>query len=87
MKLETVLLAVGDTDRDRTGTLAETAAAIAGPAGATVKLLHVFTREEYRAARADLDGARAALQFVPDPARCNMAAGVGRHAAHRHPRA
>jgi nucleotide-binding universal stress UspA family protein len=55
MKLETVLLAVGSTDRGRTEELAGTAAALAGPAGATVKLLHVFTREEYRAARADLD--------------------------------
>jgi nucleotide-binding universal stress UspA family protein len=55
MKLETVLLAVGSTDRDRTEELAETAIALAGPAGATVKLLHVFTREEYQAARDDLD--------------------------------
>jgi nucleotide-binding universal stress UspA family protein len=55
MKLETVLLAVGSTDRGRTEELAGTAAALAGPAGATVKLLHVFTREEYRAARTDLD--------------------------------
>jgi nucleotide-binding universal stress UspA family protein len=55
MKLETVLLAVGSTDRDRAAELAETATALAGAAGATVKLLHVFTREEYRSARENLD--------------------------------
>lgn len=54
-KPETVLLAVGSTDRDRTDELAEAAVALAGPAGATVKLLHVFDREEYRAVREDLD--------------------------------
>jgi len=55
MKLDTVLLAVGGSDRTRTPALAEAAVAIAGPAGATVELLHVFDREEYRSARADLD--------------------------------
>lgn len=48
MALETVMLAVGSRDSDRSGRLAETVADIAGPAGAEVVLLHVFTEEEFR---------------------------------------
>ena len=55
MTLETVLLAVGERDRDRIETLAETTAGIAGPAGATVALAHVFTKSEYEEARSNLD--------------------------------
>lgn len=55
MALETVLLAVGEDDADRLNGLAATVADIAGPAGATVALAHVFTREQYRQAREDLD--------------------------------
>ena len=55
MSLETVLLAVGESDKGRIDPLAETAADIAGPAGATVVLAHVFTGEEYETARSDLD--------------------------------
>lgn len=47
MALETVLLAVGPGDRDRAEKLAQTASDIAGPAGATVVLAHVFTDDEY----------------------------------------
>lgn len=47
MALETVLLAVGPGDQDRAEKLARTAGDIAGPAGATVVLGHVFTDEEY----------------------------------------
>ena len=54
MTLETVLLAVGERDRDRIETLAETTAGIAGPAGATVALAHVFTKSEYEEARSNL---------------------------------
>jgi nucleotide-binding universal stress UspA family protein len=54
MALETVLLAVGD-ERDRVSKLANTAVDIAGPAGATVEIAHVFTREEYRSVREKLD--------------------------------
>jgi len=55
MGLETILLAVGESDEDRLDRLAETAADIAGPAGATVALAHVFTRSEYDRARKNLD--------------------------------
>jgi nucleotide-binding universal stress UspA family protein len=55
MSLETVLLAVGESDKGRIDPLAETAADIAGPAGATVALAHVFTGEEYKAAQSNLD--------------------------------
>ncbi len=55
MALETILLAVGASDEDRLDRLAETAADIAGPAGATVALAHVFTDDEYAQARENLD--------------------------------
>ncbi len=55
MGLETILLAVGQSDEDRLDRLAATAADIAGPAGATVALAHVFTQEEYDRARGNLD--------------------------------
>ncbi len=55
MALETVLVAVGERDKDRIDSLAATAVDIAGPADARVALLHVFTEEEYRTARDQLD--------------------------------
>ena len=55
MSIETVLLAVGESDKKRIDSLAETTAGIAGPAGATVALAHVFTRSEYEEARSNLD--------------------------------
>jgi len=55
MSLETVLLAVGESDKGRIGPLAETTADIAGPAEATVALAHVFTNEEYESAQSNLD--------------------------------
>jgi len=55
MSIETVLLAVGESDKERIDSLAETAAGIAGPAGATVALAHVFTKSEYEEARSNLD--------------------------------
>ena len=47
MALETVLLAVGPNDADRTARLASTVSDIAGPAGADVIVAHVFTDDEY----------------------------------------
>ena len=46
MALETVLLAVGSDDEKRIESLADVASDVAGPAGATVVLAHVFAREE-----------------------------------------
>ena len=65
MSLETVLLAVGERDKGRTDRLAATAVEVAGPAGATVALSHVFTTEEYDAARRDLD-ADPESEVTPD---------------------
>jgi len=47
MALETVLVAVGNDDDERVDALARTAIDIAGPAGATVALLHVFSEDQY----------------------------------------
>jgi nucleotide-binding universal stress UspA family protein len=55
MALETVVLAVGSRDADRGGRLARTVADIAGPAGARVVLLHVFTEEEFEGDIAGMD--------------------------------
>jgi len=59
MSLETVVLAVGPSDEDRIDALGQTTRDIAGPAGAAVKLVHVFTREEY-------DSIRDRLNIEPD---------------------
>jgi nucleotide-binding universal stress UspA family protein len=55
MALETVMLAVGSRDSERTGRLAGLAGDIAGPAGADVVLLHAFTEEEFDADIDSLD--------------------------------
>jgi nucleotide-binding universal stress UspA family protein len=55
MGLETILLAVGQSDESRLDKLAGTAMNIAGPADATVELAHVFTESEYTQARENLD--------------------------------
>ncbi|WP_324662099.1 universal stress protein [Haloarcula sediminis] len=47
MALETLLLAVGPNDANRTEELADTVIDIAGPAGADVVVAHVFTDDEY----------------------------------------
>ena len=47
MALETILLAVGPGDVDRTENLAQAVIDVAKPAGATVVLAHVFTRDEF----------------------------------------
>jgi nucleotide-binding universal stress UspA family protein len=54
MSLNTVLLAIGDSETDQIEQLAETAIDIAGPAGATVALAHVFSKETYEEAREKL---------------------------------
>lgn len=51
MSLETVLLAVRTNENDAIDELAETAVDIAGPAGASVVVAHVFSTEGYEDAR------------------------------------
>lgn len=55
MALDTVLLAVGEGDADRSDVLAETVTDIAGPAGSVVALTHVFTSEEFETVTEQLD--------------------------------
>lgn len=59
MTLDTVLLAVGNGEIPAMDRLAETAVDIAGPAGATVALAHVFSEAGYQ-------DARERLQFDPN---------------------
>lgn len=49
MSIETILLAVGPGDRNRTDALIREAINIAEPTGAEVVLLHVFSEDEYEA--------------------------------------
>jgi nucleotide-binding universal stress UspA family protein len=66
MAIETILLAVGPSDADRVARLAEETADIAGPTGAEVVLLHVFTRDEYDETLSNLDFDTRATEVSPD---------------------
>lgn len=55
MTLETILVAVDERDSNRLDRLADTAVDIAGPAGATVALAHIFENDGYDEIRDDLD--------------------------------
>jgi nucleotide-binding universal stress UspA family protein len=55
MALETILVAVGPGDPERSITLMETVVDIAGPTGAEVVLAHVFDEDEYEQALKGLD--------------------------------
>ena len=59
MGIDTVVVAVGSGDEDRLEEVVSTATDLAGPAGATVRLVHVFERDEY-------DRIREQLDFGPD---------------------
>lgn len=48
MSVETILVAVGPGDRDRMTRLAEETIDIAGPTGASVVLLHVFSEDGFK---------------------------------------
>ncbi|MFC6772252.1 universal stress protein, partial [Halorubrum pallidum] len=54
MSIETVVLAVGTEDEERTERLAEEAVAVAEPADAEVVLTHVFGDAEFESVRAKL---------------------------------
>jgi len=58
MSLQTVLLAVGADDADRVEALAQAVRDVAGPAGASVVIAHVFTEEQFAEVteRMDFDG-------------------------------
>lgn len=55
MALETVLAVIGKRDNNRLDDLASITADIAGPADASVALAHMFTQEEYKRARENLN--------------------------------
>ncbi|WP_408957244.1 universal stress protein [Natrinema sp. 74] len=64
--LETVLLAVGPSDAERSGQLAEAVLDVAEPAGATVVLAHVFTNSEYEQVLDRLEFDRTVDEIDPD---------------------
>ena len=55
MALDTLVLALGPRDADRTDRLAEFVADIAGPTGADVVLFHAFTEQEFEEALDNID--------------------------------
>ncbi|WP_137289054.1 universal stress protein [Natronorubrum halophilum] len=66
MNLETVLLAVGPGDADRSDELAKTVAEVAHPTETTVVLAHVFTSSEYEDILTELEFDRTAEEIEPD---------------------
>ncbi|WP_293027821.1 universal stress protein [Natronococcus sp.] len=66
MTLQTILLAVGPGDADRTDELAETVIEVAQPADATVVLAHVFTQDEYNEVLENLEMDDESGQVRPD---------------------
>jgi nucleotide-binding universal stress UspA family protein len=66
MTLQTILLAVGPGDADRTDELAETVIEVAQPANATVVLAHVFTQDEYNEVLENLEMDDESGQVRPD---------------------
>ncbi|OLZ39829.1 universal stress protein [Natrinema saccharevitans] len=71
--LETVLLAVGPGDADRSGLLADAVLEVAKPADATVVLAHVFTSSEY-------DDVLGRLEFDPTVDEIDPGEVASRHA-------
>lgn len=66
MTLQTILLALGPGDADRTDKLAETVIEVAKPADATVVLAHVFTQDEYNEVLENLELDADSEQVRPD---------------------
>jgi nucleotide-binding universal stress UspA family protein len=64
--LNSVLVALGAGDAERVERLAEEAVDIAGPAGATVVIGHVFTPEEFETRVSELGFDREASDVDPD---------------------
>ncbi|MFP8954509.1 universal stress protein [Natrialbaceae archaeon A-arb3/5] len=66
MTLQTVLLAVGPGDADRSDELAQAVVEVAQPADATIVLAHVFTDSEYDEVREQLEFDDDAAEVDPD---------------------
>lgn len=55
MTLDSILVAVGTDDNSRVDALAQTAVDIAGPADASIELVHVFSEERYESVKSKLN--------------------------------
>jgi nucleotide-binding universal stress UspA family protein len=55
MAIDTILVAVGDEDRGRLDTMADTVIDVASPTGATAVIVHVLTEGTYRRALEEAD--------------------------------
>lgn len=66
MGIETILLAVDTADEERTERLAEETVDVAGPTGAEVVLVHVFTDDEFEDVRTKLDVDAESEASTPD---------------------
>jgi nucleotide-binding universal stress UspA family protein len=66
MAIDTILLAVGRDDADRLNRLVEETVDVAGPTGAKVVLVHVFTKEEYDDSIDKLEFDTVAEEVGPD---------------------
>lgn len=66
MAIETILIAVGPSDVERIGRLAEEAIDVAKPTGARVVLGHVFTQSEYEDTLERLEFDRDREEVTPD---------------------
>lgn len=64
--IESVLLAIGPDDRNHVETLLDTVESIAGPTGAKVYLVHVFTHDEYNELMREVDADPTAQDVSPD---------------------
>lgn len=66
MSIETVLLAIGESDKDRIEQLLEETIAVAKPTGATVVLGHVFTETAYDEAIENLSFDQPSADVTPN---------------------
>lgn len=64
--IESVLLAIGPTDRTHVDTLLDVVEAVAGPTGSTVHLVHVFTHDEYNELMSQIDADPTTEDIGPD---------------------
>lgn len=66
MAIDTILLAVGQSDERRVGALVDAVAEVASPTGAEVVLAHVFEDEEFERVRERLSDGAKDTPLTPD---------------------
>jgi nucleotide-binding universal stress UspA family protein len=64
--IESVLLAIGPNDRSHVDTLLDVVESVAGPTGAMVYLVHVFTHDEYNELMGQMDADSTTEDIGPD---------------------